>query len=131
MMAKNKGGRPLIWTEEKVMKLGDDLFNWMLDSQDNIWMETFLYENNEIYPQFISEMCIKYSKFSELIKKVKKIQEGKIVNGALKHNLNPTMSIFLLKNHHGYRDKQEQDINHKGESIVINVIKPNKDNNGD
>jgi len=126
-MAKNKNGRPLIWTEPKVLKLGEDLLNWMLSNEDNIWFETFLYENGDIYPQFISEMCHKYEKFSELIKKVKKIQEAKIVNGALKHNLNTAMSIFLLKNHHGYRDKQEQDVNHKGENITINVIKPNKD----
>jgi hypothetical protein len=126
-MAKNKGGRPLIWTEEKVMKLGNELLEWMLLSEDNIWFETFLYEKGEIYPQLISEMCVKYERFSELIKKIKKLQEGKIVNGALKQNLNTAMSIFLLKNHHGYKDKQEQDVNHKGEGITINFTKPKKD----
>lgn len=107
---KNKGGRPLIWTEEKVLKLGEELIQWLKSDEDNVWFERFLYEVKDLYPQFISEMVEKYPKFSELIKRAKKIQENKLVDGCLKHNLNSTIAIFVLKNHYQYTDKTQTDI---------------------
>lgn len=128
-VVKRERGRPLIWTEDKVLELGDNLYNWMMEDEKNIWFETFLYENGGIYPQFVSEMCDKYPNFSELIKKCKKLQEAKLINGALNNKTNTVMTIFLLKNHHGYKDKIESDVNHSGDGIVINVIKPKKGKN--
>jgi hypothetical protein len=107
---KNPGGRPTIWTEEKVLELGEDLITWLKASDENVWFERFLYEEKDLYPQFISEMRDKYPKFSELLKRAKKIQENKIVDGTFKHNLNATMAIFVLKNHYQYTDKIQQDI---------------------
>jgi alpha-galactosidase/6-phospho-beta-glucosidase family protein len=107
---KNPGGRPTIWTEEKVLELGEDLITWLKASDENVWFERFLYEEKDLYPQFISEMRDKYPKFSELLKRAKKIQENKIVDGTFKHNLNATMAIFVLKNHYQYTDKQQTEI---------------------
>lgn len=130
VIEKRPVGRPTIWTEEKVLELGEDLYNWMLEAPQNVWFETFLYERGDIYHQFISEMCEKYDKFSDIIKKVKKLQEAKIVNGALNNQLNTAMSIFLLKNHHNYKDKIDSDVNHKADGIIINVVKPKEDKDG-
>jgi len=110
MKKKNLGGRPTKWTEEKVIELGNDLIEWLKSDDDNIWFERFLYEEKDLYPQFTSEMCDKYPKFAELIKRAKKIQEGKIVDLTFKHSINPTMAIFVLKNHYQYTDKMQQDI---------------------
>jgi hypothetical protein len=107
---KNPGGRPVIWTEEKVLQLGEELIEWLKASEDNVWFERFLYEVKDLYPQFISEMKDKYPKFAELIKRAKKIQESKIVDGTFKHNINATMAIFVLKNHYQYTDKQQTEI---------------------
>jgi hypothetical protein len=107
---KNAGGRPVIWTEEKVLQLGEELIEWLKADEDNVWFERFLYEVKDLYPQLIGEMRDKYPKFAELIKKAKKIQENKLVDGTLKHSLNPTMSIFVLKNHYQYTDKQQTEI---------------------
>lgn len=107
---KNPGGRPTIWTEEKIMELGYELLEWLKASEDNVWFERFLYEEKDLYPQLIGEMTAKYEKFAELIKRCKKIQEGKIVDGTFKHNLNPTMAIFVLKNHYQYTDKQQTEL---------------------
>lgn len=107
---KNPGGRPLIWTEEKVLQLGEELIEWLKASDENIWFERFLYEVKDLYPQLIGEMRDKYPKFAELIKKAKKIQESKIVDGTFKHNINATMAIFVLKNHYQYTDKQQTEI---------------------
>jgi hypothetical protein len=43
------------------------------------------------------------------------------------HGKNPTGSIFWLKNHAGYKDKTETDVNHKGEivhKIERTIVKP-------
>jgi len=110
MKKKNPGGRPLKWTEEKVLELGEELILWLKEDEENVWFERFLYEKKNLYPQFISEMRDKYPKFSELLKKAKKIQESKLVDGTLKHSLNPTMAIFVLKNHYQYTDKQQTEL---------------------
>ena len=107
---KNPNGRPLIWTEEKILELGQELIDWLKEDDDNVWFEKFLYEVKDLYPQLIGEMRDKYPSFAELIKKAKKIQESKLVDGTLKHNLNPTMAIFVLKNHYQYTDKSQTEI---------------------
>jgi hypothetical protein len=107
---KNPGGRPVIWTEEKILELGQELIDWLKVDEENIWFERFLYEEKDLYPQLISEMTNKYSKFAELIKKAKKIQESKLVDGTLKMGLNPTMAIFVLKNHYQYTDRTQTEI---------------------
>ena len=107
---KNPGGRPLKWTEEKVLELGEELIAWLKADDDNIWFERFLYEEKDLYPQLIGEMKDKYPKFAELLKKAKKIQEGKLVDNTLKMSLNPTMAIFVLKNHYQYTDKQQTEL---------------------
>lgn len=107
---KNPGGRPVKWTEEKILQLGEELISWLKADEDNVWFERFLYEEKDLYPQLIGEMKGKYPKFAELLKKAKKIQENKLVDGTLKHSLNPTMAIFVLKNHYQYTDKQQTEI---------------------
>lgn len=53
------------------------------------------------------EWVKRYPVFSDSIKEVKEIQEHMIVSGAMEGEYNPTMGIFLLKNNHGYKDRQE------------------------
>lgn len=121
-----KNGRPVKWTEQKAMELADELMTWLLASDSNIFFERFLYEQKQLYPQLISELGEKYEKFSEAIKRAKAIQEHKIADLAIKGITNPTMSIFLLKNNFGYKDKHEQNIDHTtgGNPININYIPP-------
>jgi len=116
--------RPIKWTEKKALALGEELLEWM-KKEENIWLNTFLVQEKGLYPQIISELSEKYDSLSEAIKKAKAIQEGKVVKNALTHNYNATMSIFLLKNNFGWKDKTEQEVEHKGvESIKIDIVRP-------
>lgn len=117
-MATNKGGRPVKWTEAKATRLANELIKW-LGEDSNIWFERFLYEVKGLYPQIISELSEKYPKFSEAIKRAKKIQEAKIVDYAFKHQINTTMAIFVLKNNYDWKEKSEQDINIKSEQPLF------------
>jgi hypothetical protein len=116
--------RPIKWTEKKSMDLAEELIQW-LQISENIWINTFLIQKKGLYPQLISELGEKYPQFSEAIKSAKALQEGKVVKNALQNEYNSTMSIFLLKNNFGWKDKTEQEIEHKGvESIKIDIVRP-------
>jgi len=101
------------WTLDEVMKLGNDLINWMKakDENDNdkgnIFYEDFLCIENDYYEELISYLCDKFEPFLKLIKKAKKIQELKLIKFGIADRLQPTMTIFVLKNHHNYKDKSE------------------------
>ncbi len=124
---KNKGGRPVKWTEKKSLELADELIKW-LSKEDNIWINTFLAEKG-LYPQITSELAEKYPKFSEALKRAKGLQEGKVVKNALTNMYNSTFSIFLLKNNFGWKDKVEQEITHNIEQPLFPdpAKKENKD----
>ena len=128
-MASKKMGRPLKWTEKEAMILANELIDWMLESPNNIWFESFIYIEKKLYPQLLSELANNYPDFAESLKRAKKIQEGKIIDGALQQKTNVAMSIFLLKNNHGYKDKNEQAIEHSGAmgmDVNINIKKNSK-----
>jgi len=96
--------------------------------------ETYCEEKNEpftivglaVYMGVIKETLINYSKdeeFFDSYKKALNIAENHLVKFSLTGKYNPTVSIFMLKNNHGYKDKQE--IEHGGElksNITVEYI---------
>ena len=48
-----------------------------------------------------------YPEFSDAYKCAKELQEELLVNNSLKNRYNPYFAQFVLKNGHGWRDKQE------------------------
>lgn len=100
------------WHEEDALKLGNELIAWLKAKPTNIYFQEFLYLENDYYTTVIDYLSNKFESFSNLIKEAKKIQELKIVKYSSLNKLNPTMSIFVLKNCHGFKDKQE--IEHQG-----------------
>ncbi len=108
---KNEGGQPgnknaEKWTEQIALDLGNELINW-IKLDDNIFFEDFLYIVKDLHPNIIGYLSKKYKSFNELLKRSKKIQELKLVKLGIKDKLQPAMTIFVLKNHHNYKDKQE------------------------
>lgn len=100
-------GRPVKWTEEAAMKLASDLRTWMEeDENENIFFQEYL-AKQRIHGSTISDLTSKFPEFSAVIKELKSLQEFRINKLALKQKVNPVMAIFLLKNLHGYADKQE------------------------
>lgn len=95
------------WTEEKALKVANDLIIWMRETEQNIFWEEFLYITNDYYSQLISYLCNKFVSFSKLIEKAKKIQEIKLKKYGTGDALNAAMTKFVLINEHNWRDKQE------------------------
>ena len=68
----------------------------------------------------IAYLTNKYTSFSKLIEKAKKIQELKLIKFGVADELNATMTKFVLTNHHSYTDKTDH--TSKGDKIAITGI---------
>jgi hypothetical protein len=75
-------------SKEPILKVG--FCNWMQMSKENI-----------------AEYATKSLEYSRAIKRLEIKTEEYLSTDGLKERINPTMAIFLLKNNHGYKDKQE------------------------
>jgi len=104
------------WPEERAIELGEDLIKWLNEkteeSEDkgNIFFEEYLIIKRDLHPNIISYLTKKFTSFSELIRKAGKIQEIKLVKYGVADRLQPAMTKFVLTNHHGYKDRQEQEV---------------------
>ena len=63
-------------------------------------------EERGLYADIVGFLRKKFpnSEFAQAIKQAKKIQELRLLKGALSKKLDKTMAIFLTKVHHGYRE---------------------------
>lgn len=77
-------------------------------SHTNFILAKFCDENNT-YPQILSELAEKNAKFSEALKRAKAHQEAVIAEGGLTGEFNPAVTIFSLKNVAGWRDEQKHE----------------------
>lgn len=108
------------WTEERALKLGNDLIEWMNENDDNMFFEEFLLIEKDLYEEIISYLCKKFTSFLKLIKKAQKIQEIKLKKFGVQDRLNASMTKFTLINNHGWKDRIEQDVKQES-SININL----------
>lgn len=93
---------------------------------------------------FMKGFCLRLGKCSDLlefykeqkeysrsIKRLKDYCEQHLAENALNNKINPTMSIFLLKNNHNMRDRQDIEQNIKAEVSVkdmrANIVKDIED----
>jgi len=108
------------WTEEKSLKLGEDLIKWLKEDDENIFFEEFLYIENDYYSELIAYLSHKFTSFLKLINKAKKIQETKLMKFGVFDKLNATMTKFTLINNHDWKEKSssELDVTSKGESLA-------------
>ena len=97
------------WTEDKALKVGYDLIEWLNLEDENVFFEEFLYLNNDYHEKLISYLYNKYTSFLTLIERAKKIQEVKLKKFGCFDKLNATMTKFTLVNNHGWKDKSEQE----------------------
>lgn len=98
------------WTEEKALKLGNELIDWLNEDEENIFYEEFLLLNKNYYSKLTNYLSGKFSSFSTLIETAKEIQKLKLVKFGVFDKLNAQMTKFVLINNHGMSDKVEQTI---------------------
>jgi thymidine kinase len=113
------------WTEKAAIDLGNELIDWLCEKPVNYLYEEFLVIVKGLHPCTISYLGKKFESFSKLIKRAEKIQEIKICKYTDNKRINTTMGIFMLKNKHGFTDRQ--DVTTGGEKldrkIEIEILK--------
>ena len=108
------------WTEEKALELGNELIEW-LSVKDNYFYEEFLVIVKDHYPGLASYLAEKFPSFSKLLKKALKMQELNLIKaGITKGEVEQATLIFVLKNHHNYKDKK--DFTSDGDKINLNPV---------
>jgi hypothetical protein len=117
-MAKNKGGRPIIMTEEKIRQFKaicrmkpslEDCCSFLDCGQDTIIR--YCKSIGESFASFRDKNMV-HTRFGLIRKAIQKAENG-----------DNTMLIFCLKNLCGWADRQE--IEHKGEDInPVNIYLP-------
>lgn len=122
------------WTEQKATQLGNELIEWLKakneDGQDkeNMFFEEFLVMEKDLDDSTIDYLCKKFSSFSELKEKAKKIQEIKLKKYGVVDRLNATMTKFVLVNNHNWKEKSENENtnNNTNKNFDINQIYDSK-----
>ena len=123
------------WTEEMAVNFGNEIINWLLSADENIFFEEFIfliapqleeYSNISILANTPSYLSSKYERFSHLLGKARKIQELKLKKFGSFDKLNASIVRFLLSAEHGLTEKKEETVNHKGIDVAINVQRRKK-----
>lgn len=121
---------PWKWTDERIEALADKLDDWRR-IHTNFLLAKFC-DEQDIYPQLLSELAHKNERFSEALKAAKAHQEAVLSEGGLMGEHNPSMAIFLLKNVAGYRDKQDIDHTSGGNPIpILSHVQPDNSDTQD
>ena len=103
------------WTEDKALELGTTLIEWLKSEEEHMFFEEFLYITNDYYGGLISYLSNKFTSFSKLIEKAKKIQEIKLYKYGVFDKTNAQMTKFVLINEH---DKTSEKTDNKNETTI-------------
>lgn len=102
------------WDEQYMLNYLDNLKSILEEEEDIVYLKTLILKSEISH----SHYCNLKNKFkgnltvSETFNEIDDIIESRLVNAGLRGNTNPTITAIVLKNKHGYRDKQE--IEHGG-----------------
>lgn len=120
------GGRPQMYTPKQIEEIAQDLSEYIDTHEDpTIVGFTSSYTKYSVNKDYISD----HNEFSELRKRAIEKQEAFLLSGATKNTLNPSVSIFRLKQpQHGFKDKTETDITTGGDKLEGLVIVRDADN---
>lgn len=106
-----KIGRPVKYTPEVIEDIAEKLLLWAEDPK-SFWLGEFCIKHG-LWRQRLDEFANKSPEFSDALKRVKEIQETRLVLLAMARKIDTTMAIFALKNVAGWRDKRETE--HSGQ----------------
>jgi len=110
MAEKNKGGRPRKYSEQEVLQTKIDEYFNMCDDKEKPYTITGLC----LYLDIDRSTLLRYEEKEEYcntIKRAKNKIENYVEEMSLIGKLNPTVSIFNLKNNFNWKDKTEIETN--------------------
>ena len=102
------------WTEDRALVFGNEMLQWMLASDENIFFEEFIfmvapfipdYEDVSIFVSTPAYLASRFESFSKLLEQCRKIQELKLKKFGSFDKLNASIVKFLLSAEHGLSEK--------------------------
>jgi len=102
--------KPTRYTEKFVLQEVQSMLT-EIKSKPDIFFLGQIFEEKSYSMQRFSEWRDKFAdneEISEAIKKIKELLETRVVVGAMKRELHPTLSIFHLKNNYKWVDNSEE-----------------------
>ena len=103
--------KPITDTEEFVLSEVTNLLKYLKENKNIVYLWE-MFEEKEYPRQCFSEWAEKFAsnaEISDTIKVIREILETRAIVWAMKEELNPTSTIFHLKNNYKWVDKQEID----------------------
>ena len=111
--------KPFIYTEEFVKEELKSMLEYALQDQ-GVFFIGQLFESKPYSRQRFSEWATKFKdsqEISDTIKRIEELLETRLVTGGLTSALNPTLTIFTLKNKHDWEDKNKTELSGSLEEI--------------
>jgi hypothetical protein len=93
------------WTERKALKLGRGILAWFEEDKTRIWFEDYFREQG-MYRELLNYLARTFPSFFSLVDECKQIQESRLVALGLSKTNSTAMTMFVLKNCHGWTDQQ-------------------------
>lgn len=90
------------WTEGRAIDLGNELLDWMLEDESNIFYQSFIILEKGHYPNLTSYLSKKFKSFRWQMEHAKSLQEIKLLTMGTRKRGNASMIIWFLTKHHGY-----------------------------
>ena len=129
---KNKGGRPTDYNDKTVEKARKYIASCKDEGKEvNLPTSEGLALFLKVTRMTLYNWAEKHKEFLYILEELNQEQAKRLINKGLSGDYNSNIAKLVLAKH-GYKDKSEQDITSKGESITgINYIVPkeNEDNN--
>lgn len=130
-MAAPKGNKNAeIWTFEETQIFIDSILDYVEYHKDCTSLEKACTELGQ-YESLLGYLEKKFESIDLVpIKKAKAYIKQRIIEKGLKNEYNPTMSIFILKNNHDMKDKQEieQNLNANLKTTPLEWFNTNEEN---
>ena len=117
------------WTEEKVLEKLEHIHERVIN--EKIPFVGIIFRDMGLYRELWYHWKKRFqdnSKVINLIKKIEENLEANIVESGLYGKTNNTMSIFVLKAHYGWKDKQYIDAEVSGSNTIELSVEEIKDN---
>ena len=118
----NKGGRPLLFkTNEELQSKIDAYFVWADENK-----KPYTISGLALFLETDRATLIRYGErdeFYNTIKKAKQKVESQFEERSLMGEYNPTISIFLMKNNFGYKDKVDLNVESVKEDAISKALR--------
>jgi hypothetical protein len=99
-----------IWTRDEAQKFINSIYTYVEDDVKCTSLEKACCELGQ-YESLLGYLEHKYIEMDLVpIKKAMALIKERLIENGLTNKYNPTMCIFILKNNHGMKDKNELDI---------------------